>query len=673
MITDRVSRTQAVVGLGLVICLFVAALAQTFLQHGWQPIAADMLNPIVHDIDAFVAQQLAEAAAAADQFSPRVLPLTTQGSDQPVDETEDFTQIERRLWAALLHNNQRRDHQSDRFIYADSHGRFIALREPSPGNFQFSRRTLREDPPAYRPSNARVIQLLPLPRSFDPRTRPWYVHAAIQGRSTWVPVYGDYETGVPRQSLATPLYRSDGTLQGVAAFDIDLAALTNKLRSALPNPDASAYLVNEQGQIIAKVGDDPIPSAFGMLWPSIIPPTRFAEAPSMQHSPVSLQSDGRTYWMVKQPIDGPADPNWHLIVTIPHSALVSLWWQQQGKRWALMVAALLLLPGLVFALVKRQLKQLDDLKAIVTLAVAEHPAQAISLQTDQQVKELKEKVSRRLRTDRLTGVLNRETFVAQVRSRYTNLSLFEPMSFSLLFVDLNGFKAVNDTYGHAAGDRVLKLAAGRMKQQLQRDDAIARFGGDEFVLYLHGTGDLAAVEALRDRLQSALAEPIPLPNGVMTTIGGAIGIVRYPHDGQDLDKLMALADERMYVAKRAMKQQDKPIHGHDIKASAEAMMEVVARQSHARTQPRKGRSQEAPNRPVRGVATDMPPPQLTKTSPDQIQVRWAGPTFSLSSRAIDPRFIAPEPSRANDPSPPPRYYIPAARTDHASSSPLHRG
>lgn len=559
-------------------------------------------------------------------------------------------------------------------IYADTRGRFVALTQPAPDHFRFSRRTLKEDPPAYRPAHARIMELKPLPRSFDPRTRPWYRHAVEQRRPTWVPVFADYETGAPEQVLAVPLHRADGTLHGVVAFDLDLKALTDKISHALTPKGGTAYLLNEAGQIITAAGESHLPVDFGSHW-SATSLAKFAGTNKISPVPVSFQSDGRTYWMVKQPVVGPSNPNWQIIVTVPQSVLLTLWWQQSGRYWVLTFVALLLLPLLVWSLIKRQLKRLADLKDIVALAVAEHPAESIPLQTDQQVRELKDKVSRRLRTDRLTGVLNRETFVAQIRSRCAKPSLFEPMSFSLLFVDLNGFKAVNDTYGHAAGDRVLKLAARRMKQQLQRDDAIARFGGDEFVLYLQGTGDLASVEAIRDRLQHVLAEPMPLESGVTVTIGGAIGIARYPDDAQDLDALMALADERMYVAKKAMKQQSTPTDGHDIAAAAESMMEVVARPHHARSQPRKGSSQEAPNRPVRGVSTDMPHPHLANTSPDQLHVRWAGPTFSLPSRVMDTKFISPKsPSRANDKEPlPPRYYIPSARTDHASSSTRHRG
>lgn len=599
MIPRRYTRSSAIIGLIAVACLFIAVLYQVLIHQGLQTLAADLLPPITQEVDGFLATQLADAASAADQFSPLVLPLTTESRNKLSGDVEEFKQIEQRLWAALLLNDHRRDQQSDQFIYADTNGRFIALWQPDTGHFRFSRRTLKDDSPAYRPSNARVIELKPLPRNFDPRTRPWYRHAVEQGKPTWVPVFTDYETGAPKQMLALPLYHKDGTLKGVVAFDIDLKALTDKINRALPHKSAAAYLINEGGQIITSAGKPALSSEFGTLLTASPSLTPSVGSNPILRSPLSLQLEGRTYWMVKQPIVGPANPNWHLIVTIPQTALVSLWWQQHGKQWVLTVAGLLLLPLLVFAVVKRQLKRLNDLKDILSLAVGDHPAEAIPLQTDQQVQELKDKVARRLRTDRLTGVLNRETFVGQVRNRCANLSLFGPQEFSLLFVDLNGFKAVNDTYGHHAGDQVLKLAARRMKQELQSDDAIARFGGDEFVIYVHGTCNLASVEKTYEKLQRVLTQPIRLENGETVTIGGAIGMAHYPHDEQDLDALMAIADERMYTAKRAMKQQHKPANKPDTDASDDAMMEFVARPRHARAQPRRDRPKETPIPTVR--------------------------------------------------------------------------
>ena len=665
MISLRSTQKSAIVGISVVTCLFIAAMCQVFNQQGGALLAADILNPIAQEIDAFLVTQLADATAAAEQFSPTALPLATQGNNQILNDVEELTQIEQRLWAALLLNDHRRDHQSDQIIYADTSGRFVAVWQLAAGHFRFSRRTLKEDPPAYRPSSARVIELKPLPRNFDPRTRPWYRHAVDQGKLSWVPVFTNYETGKPKQMLAMPLYHKDGNLKGVVAFDIDLTALTNKLSRTLTPKGAAAYLVNETGQIITIAGATLLASEFGPILATTSSPTKSGGPNPISPAPVSFTSDGRTYWVVKQPIIGPANPNWQLIVTSPQSALVSLWWQQQGKYWVLPVAGMLLLPLLAFVLIKRQLQRLAELKDLVSLAVADHPAEAIRMDTKQQVQEIKDKVTRRLRTDRLTGVLNRETFVTQVRSRCANLSLFEPNQFSLLFIDLNGFKAVNDTHGHHAGDQVLKIAAGRMKQQLHRDDAIARFGGDEFVIYLHGADDLASVEATCDKLQRLLAEPIALANSVTAIIGCAIGMACYPHDGEDLDTLMAKADERMYAAKRAMKRQDKSTSTHELATAFDAIIdttiEIDAKQRHARTQPRTGHPQEMSSRTVRGLSEETALTRSVKISPDQINVRWAVPTFSLHKQAEEKPLL------------PSQYYSPTVLTDHAPSSSQHHG
>ncbi|MFX5743151.1 GGDEF domain-containing protein, partial [Acinetobacter baumannii] len=86
----------------------------------------------------------------------------------------------------------------------------------------------------------------------------------------------------------------------------------------------------------------------------------------------------------------------------------------------------------------------------------------------------------------LTNVLNRDSLIAQIDFRRRNSSQAVPLHFALLFIDLDRFKAVNDEYGHDEGDKVLIAIAERLQHSLRHDDSVARFGGDEFVVYLHG-------------------------------------------------------------------------------------------------------------------------------------------------------------------------------------------
>ncbi|GIE76755.1 hypothetical protein Aph02nite_27050 [Actinoplanes philippinensis] len=152
--------------------------------------------------------------------------------------------------------------------------------------------------------------------------------------------------------------------------------------------------------------------------------------------------------------------------------------------------------------------------------------------------------------DQLTGLANRARLLHEMRDAVR-------ASPTLFFVDLDGFKAVNDTHGHHCGDIVLKVVAKRLTGIVRRSDTVARLGGDEFVVCCTGlTG--ADVTALTARIEGALAEPIDVGAGPVT-IGASIGVLTLPpadplteQSAEDLiSNLLSTADAAMYEAKRA--------------------------------------------------------------------------------------------------------------------------
>src|SRR5262249_13822339 len=123
---------------------------------------------------------------------------------------------------------------------------------------------------------------------------------------------------------------------------------------------------------------------------------------------------------------------------------------------------------------------------------------------------------------------------------------------AVLFVDLDAFKPINDTYGHAAGDEVLKVTASRLTGLVRRTDTVARLGGDEFVVILEDAGSVVPVTAKATRLVEAVSEPIAI-GGTEVRVTTSIGVVVVEgSDGLDTtpERLLEAADEAMYVAKR---------------------------------------------------------------------------------------------------------------------------
>jgi diguanylate cyclase (GGDEF)-like protein len=151
--------------------------------------------------------------------------------------------------------------------------------------------------------------------------------------------------------------------------------------------------------------------------------------------------------------------------------------------------------------------------------------------------------------DSLTGLPNRRLFFDRVGQALLNAKRQEHMV-GLLFLDLDRFKEVNDSYGHAVGDLLLKEVSERLAHSLRLSDSVARMGGDEFTVILTKIVEPEDAAIVAQRIVDNLAKPFLL-DGHMVSIGVSIGIGIYPIDGEDPDTLLKKADTAMYWAKEA--------------------------------------------------------------------------------------------------------------------------
>lgn len=242
---------------------------------------------------------------------------------------------------------------------------------------------------------------------------------------------------------------------------------------------------------------------------------------------------------------------------------VSLYLREPGARFFVFAWVALLLGVLVIALHNVGVLPSNTLTTnalligsgtemlLLSLALADRTRELEM--TNRRLKEKQQLLQKQANHDPLTGLANRkhlqERLVeASARSGRTG------ESFALVVIDLDRFKEINDTHGHAAGDQVLVTVGSSLQTLTKASDTVARLGGDEFVLLLEGIQKDKDLERLKVDLSRIGNAPILLRTGAEVQVGLSIGVAIYPDDAEGLDELFSLADEDMYrdkVSRRA--------------------------------------------------------------------------------------------------------------------------
>ncbi len=163
-----------------------------------------------------------------------------------------------------------------------------------------------------------------------------------------------------------------------------------------------------------------------------------------------------------------------------------------------------------------------------------------------------EELHRRMaQTDHLTGLANRAQVIEQIALNCEDLPARQGEGgrrFAVLYIDLDGFKAVNDTHGHAAGDEILQRVADCLRQVIGPDEMVARIGGDEFVVLLRDADGLTA-RAVADEIIAAISREHRIADGRALRVGCSVGISLAPLQGREPETLLARADAALYEVK----------------------------------------------------------------------------------------------------------------------------
>ncbi|WP_375087922.1 EAL domain-containing protein [Shewanella youngdeokensis] len=165
-------------------------------------------------------------------------------------------------------------------------------------------------------------------------------------------------------------------------------------------------------------------------------------------------------------------------------------------------------------------------------------------------KKLEERLMQQAMFDKLTGLPNRFHLTKILNKAIDEIKHHPSMIGALMFLDLNGFKNINDSFGHSTGDKVLQLVAARLETCCLEDAEIARLGGDEFTLVLPKCVNIQEIEAFSEGVLSLFDVPFEI-DGQKFYLGTSIGISMFPHQSHEANQLLSMADTAMYSAKKS--------------------------------------------------------------------------------------------------------------------------
>lgn len=411
--------------------------------------------------------------------------------------------------------------------------------------------------------------------AYDPRARPWYKSAITADKPVWSKIYSDFTSAEPTVTLAKAVYKEDHSLIGVVATDVTLKVLSDFLRNMDISRNGVAYIIDGDGYIVATSSREvPVRRQKGEIerlsagemrtslireihqqsyaWQKTALRENDAPAATKQYKlkegmvEVAVSSLGR-----KQGL------NWITVVAVPRDDFMSAINQGFSQSIAIAIACIIIALAIGLTIVDRVIRDVRKLTEAAKRFGDGEPLSGLNIVRQDEIGILAQtfvEMENKLRFDKLTQVANRESLFAQISYLQKQAKLKVPGydSFTLLFIDLDRFKLVNDSYGHDAGDQVLVIIAARLRAAVRAADEVARYGGDEFVLLIKQTMSSNDINQLVEKIITVVEEPIALL-GVTVNVGASIGWASFPVDGTDYVGLIKVADSRMYHKKRDRK------------------------------------------------------------------------------------------------------------------------
>ena len=560
--------TVPYVALTLSVAAIIGGFSYVAGSQAVSTVSEELLRDMVSRISQAVDRHLVGSRVALDAAFP-------DGLKAPVSMEAESDTLRNRLWIAASLNPDPNNY----VYYGNRRGQFAGVVKNADGSGQW-----RSGHSATTPRGMQRFAGLDAPlekaiiesRLYDPRQRPWYQRALEAKKSAWSPIYVDTRTGELVATRTKPLFDAKGQIEGVAATDVSLKMLNDFVRALRVSQNGVAFVAEQNGDLIASSSDDSTRLSNGQQTRlnasqsgNALVRATYAEVADMfkqglrNGRPQSRAFDGpagRIYASVSV-IRDDAGLEWITVVAVPRSDFMVGVTENVTRTATVAIIAALLAIALGLWVLNWVSHDLRLLSTAARRLGEGHLFMPVGIARKDELGELArnfEVMHLSLQTDKLTGVFNRETFEKQVTRRIEeHRSGLRSTSFSVLFVDLDHFKRVNDQLGHQTGDIVLAELANRLKHALRSGDIVGRYGGDEFVVLLSEIENASAVQRVREKIEQRMTEPLTsLPADVAANISvsASIGLAIYPDSGPDVSSLLAAADKEMYERKQATRQ-----------------------------------------------------------------------------------------------------------------------
>lgn len=401
----------------------------------------------------------------------------------------------------------------------------------------------------------------------DVRETAWYRAGQVATSASWLPLAFDVLESGPSRIRVRRVDDATGQAAGVAAVDVSLQPLEALLRGLELPPRGVAIVADDGGRVVLQraasttggghrgdrltaAGDELVALPAATLVAQLLP--RLAQSTPSQPASAWVELPDGGPMLAAFARLGAADDAapWTVIVAAARDDMTT------GLRVnaahtaaaALVAAAAVLVAG---AWVRRRIAgdahELVDAARRIGDGDLDTPPAPMATAELGALRDALRRMQLRLRTDRVTGLANRESVLTRLHDRMRpGRRHNDAPLLALLFVDLDRFKSVNDRHGHDAGDLVLQTIGRRLRQTVRDTDLVARWSGDEFVLLLDGVGTPGNAERVRDQVERVLRDPVELgPGRDAVELEGTVGLALSGGDTPEPESLIRAAEDDM--------------------------------------------------------------------------------------------------------------------------------